>query len=311
MAVTLNSDMKIYDRTMQTAYLERIQEVNNVFNQNSNGAITLSSEVIEGDFDKAAFYTTSTDVVSRNVNANGDQTPAKLGSNEMIGVKCPWKMPVIDSTEESFKRRGVSPEQHFEVVGQRMADSLIKYQCQAALKSLNGAITGNAGMKATSSLGTNGKKVLTAALRKYGDRFERVALWVMNSADYFDLVDQAITDKIFNEADVVIYGGMPGTMGRPVLVSDTATAGVVYGLVNGAVQIVESQAPGILNERVGLKENITLRSQAEGTFNTELMGYSFTGSANPDLTALNAYSNWTQYATSDKATAGVQLTITT
>jgi hypothetical protein len=48
--------------------------------------------------------------------------------------------------------------------------------------------------------------------------------------------------------------------------------------------------------------------RAEGTFNLDLLGYSWkdsTGGVNPNLAAIGAGANWTKYATSDKVTAGV------
>ena len=307
---TVNSDMVIYDRSVQTAYLERTQDVIQVFNAQSQGAIVLRNENIEGNFDKEAIYTLATEVAHRNVNSVSGQTAEKFGSDEIIAVKCPWKMPVVQSTEESFKRRNRSLTEQAMLYGQQLADSVLAYQVEAAVSSLGGAIGGNADMVVAGSWATDGKKVLTKALRTFGDASERLVLWLMHSSDFFDVVDDAITEKLFGEIGVVVYGGMPGTLGRPVLVTDKAPEGVIYGLQRGAVDIVESQPPGLANERVTGLENLVLRSQAEGTFNVGVLGYSFAGSANPDNTALAAVSNWTQYAISDKATAGVQLTVT-
>ncbi|MGS5621116.1 major capsid protein, partial [Acinetobacter baumannii] len=39
MTTTVNSDMIIYNQLAQTAYLERLQDNLNVFNEASNGAI--------------------------------------------------------------------------------------------------------------------------------------------------------------------------------------------------------------------------------------------------------------------------------
>ena len=50
--VTVNTDMVIYDRLMQTAYMERIQDVLEAFNASSAGAMVLRSEAIEGDHSK-------------------------------------------------------------------------------------------------------------------------------------------------------------------------------------------------------------------------------------------------------------------
>lgn len=306
---TVNSDMVIYDRTAQTSYLERIQDRIQLFNAASNGALVLRNESIEGDFDKEAIYTLETEVAHRNVNSVSSQDDEKFGSDEIIAVKCPWKMPPVASTEESFKRRNRSVTEQAMLYGQQLADSVLAYQVSAAISALAGAIEGNASMTVSGSWSTDGKKVLTKALRPFGDASERLILWGMHSADYFDLVDQAITDKLFGEIGITVYGGQPGTLGRPVLVSDKFTEGEIYGLQRGAVDVVESQPPGLISERVSGFENIIIRSQAEGAFNVGVLGYKFAGSANPNNTALATPSNWSQYAVSDKATAGVQLTV--
>ncbi len=49
MATTVNSDMIVYNDLAQTAYLERIQGVIDVFNASSNGALILDNELIEGE----------------------------------------------------------------------------------------------------------------------------------------------------------------------------------------------------------------------------------------------------------------------
>src|SRR3546814_7247783 len=86
MATTLNSDMVIYDDLAQTAYLERIQDVLEVFNASSAGAIRLVNENIEGDFKKRAFYTVGGSIVHRNVNTDATVNPAKIGSGEMVEI---------------------------------------------------------------------------------------------------------------------------------------------------------------------------------------------------------------------------------
>ena len=52
MTTTVNSDMIIYNQLAQTAYLERLQDNLNVFNEASNGAIIYRNEIIQGDFNK-------------------------------------------------------------------------------------------------------------------------------------------------------------------------------------------------------------------------------------------------------------------
>ena len=312
MATTVNSDLIIYNDLAQTAYLERIQDVLDVFNGASAGAIRLINENIEGDFSRRAFYEIGGSLAHRDVNSTSGVSHASIGADEMVGVKTPWKYGPYATTEEAFKRRARSPEEFSALVGVDMADATLAYYIEAAFAALNASIGGNAAMVAAGSWATDGKKVLTKGLRKFGDRFNRVALFAMDSEQYFNLVDQAIDDKVYEEAGVVIYGGQPGTMGKPVLVSDRLPADAIFGLQAGAVTLTESQVPGVRSYPINDEENLGVGFRAEGVFNLDLLGYGWAtdasptpAPANPNLAALGTGANWRKYATSDKATAGV------
>lgn len=304
---TVNEDMVIYNDLAQTAYLERIQDVLAVFNAQSRGAILFVNENIEGDFRKRALYKLGGSLVHRNVNSEASVSASKIGSDESVGVKTPWKYGPYQATEEAFKRRARDPQEFSFVIGQDLADASLAFAIQAAFAGLSGAIGSNATMVAQGSFATDHKKVLTRGMRKFGDRFNNIAIFAMDSTTYFDLVDDSIDQKIFEEAGLVVYGGAPGTMGRPVLVSDKIPADSIFGLQAGAVTITESQVPGIRSYPVNDEENLVLGFRAEGTFNVDLLGYSWDTDkgANPNTSALGATANWKKYATSDKATAGV------
>lgn len=319
MAETVNSDLIIYNDQAQTAYLDRIQEVLAVFNQSSQGAIVFRNELLEGDLTQRAFYKVGGQVAHRDVNSTAPVSASNITADEMVGVKAPWKYGPYATTDEAFKRRMRSPEEFSELVGQDMADAFLEYAIQAAFVSLDAAIGTNADMQATGNWATDGKKVLTKGMRKFGDRFARIAIFAMDSATYFDLVDDAIDKKIFEEAGLVIYGGTPGTMGKPVLVTDTAPADKIFGLQAGAVQIVESQAPGVRSYDINDNENLARGFRGEGTFNVELMGYSWNHNpespatpapSNPSLAQLGTGANWRKYSTSNKSTAGVRIGVT-
>ena len=308
---TVNEDVIIYDELVQTAYLERIQDNIDVFGGSSNGAISIRNELIEGDFRKQAFYQFDGSVSHRNVNSDSTVDASKIGANEMVSVKCPWKFGPFKTTKEAFKRRMRSPEEFSLVVGMKMADATMSYWIQAALDSLNAAIP--ADMRVGGSVTTSGKKIFTKGLRKMGDKFERIALLAMHSTTFFDVIDEAIDNKIFNEADVVIYGGQPGSMGKPILVTDKCASDKIFGLQPGAVSVVESQAPETIQYPINNEENISIGYRAEGAFNMELLGYSWdpdVGKNNPNLTNLGTAINWEKYASSDKATAGFVIDLT-
>jgi hypothetical protein len=141
-----------------------------------------------------------------------------------------------------------------------------------------------------------------------------LALWVMHSSAYFDIVDEAIANKVYEEAGVVIYGGLPGTLGKPVLVTDKAPVDAIFGLLPNAVVITESQAPGFRSYEVNDEENLAIGYRAEGTVNIDVLGYSWkesTGGSNPTLAAVGSAANWVKHSDSNKVTAGVMITLTT
>lgn len=311
MATTVNSDVVIYNDQAQTAYLERMQDVLDVFNASSNGALILRNELIEGDLRERSMYTIPGSVAHRDVNSTATIQGQKIGSDEQVGVKTPWKYGPYETTYEAFYRRARSPEEFSQLVGQHMADATLDYMIAAAFAALDAAIGGNAAMVAQGSFSTDHKKVLTKGMRKFGDRFARIAIFAMDSDAYFDLVDDAIAEKVYEEAGFVIYGGQPGTMGKPVLVSDKIPGDAIFGLQPGAVEVVESQPPIVRSYPIDNQENLGLGYRAEGTFNVELLGYSWktntspSAPMNPNLAQLGTSANWRKYASSNKATAGV------
>lgn len=308
MATSVNSNFKIYDTLVQTSYLERIQDNLAAFNAASRMALQYVSTIIAGDFSKQAFYQIGGTVTDRDVTSTADVTPDNIGAGEMVGVKKPWKYGPFATTEEAFKRRARSPQEFSVLMGQDMADAILKYAIQLSLAALNGAIGCNTGMIVDDkSISTDGKTAITAGLRLMGDKFNNIACLVMHSTSFFDFVDQAIGAKIFEEAGMVIYGAMPGTLGKPVLVTDVCSSTKIYGLQPGAVLCTESQMPGVKSYERHDKENFEIGYAAEGVFNLDVMGYSWdtvTGSTNPTAAALATAANWDKHATDNKNTAG-------
>ena len=308
MATTVNSNVIIYNDLAQTAYLERVQDNISLFNDAAAGAILLADENIVGDFRKRAFYKIGGEITHRNVNSTGKVEDKNISMGEMVGVKVPFKYGPYSITEEAMKRRGRSVDEFSQVVGQDYADALIAGYFAYTSAAVTAAIESNSSaMKVSAPLAVHGKKSLTQGLRKFGDRFERVRLFVMNSATYFDLVDDAIGQKIFGEVDQVIYGGIPGTMGRPVLISDQVRDNTILGLQAGAVQLTTSQLPTFRASPIDDEENLGIRIRAEGTFNLDVLGYSYKidSGANPNLATVGASANWEKHVSSNKNTAGV------
>lgn len=312
MATTVNSDLIIYNDLAQTAFLERRQDNLAIFNQASNGAIVLDNIFIEGDFRKRAFYKIGGTIDHRDVDSSKKVAGKKIAAGESVDVKAPWKYGPYETTEEAFKRRGRDVAEFSELVGTDAADASLEGYIKYSLAALGSAIGANTEMVVTANIASDGKKTLTKGLRQYGDKFNRVSLFVMHSTTYFDIVDQAIVNKVYEEAGVVIYGGQPGTLGKAVLVTDTAPTDAIFGLVPGAVTITESQEPTFRSYQINDQENLAVGYRGEGVVNVGVLGYSWdeTKGKNPDLTQLGTQGNWKKHFTSNKLTAGVMIKLT-
>lgn len=129
-----------------------------------------------------------------------------------------------------------------------------------------------------------------------GDAANGITCWVMHSKAYFDLMSQAIADKIFEVSGVTIYEGSVATFNRPTIVVDSPalfTAGTpdtysVLGLVENAIEVAESEERSIISDVVTGFENLILRIQGEYAFNLRLKGFAWDtvgGGVNPTDTA--------------------------
>ncbi len=210
------------------------------------------------------------------------------------------------------------------LIGQQAADEVTKEHLDSVLYGLKGAygVTALAnGLLQNSSTATVTHSILNNGVAKFGDQANRIVAWVMHSSVFFELMGQAIADKIDSVAGTVIYGGSPGTFGRPVVVTDsdalidngsssvsTDNVYITYGLVAGAAEVQETRVGNLLIERVGGNENIFTRYQAEENFAVGLKGMAFnTSTANPTVAQLATNTNWTQAFTDLKALPGVQI----
>lgn len=312
MPTTLNNNTIINNELAQTAYLERTQDVIDVFNAASGGAITIVNENVQGDFSKDAFYEISGAIAHRNVNSSATVTTTAIAMDEMVGVKVPFKFGPYSATEESFKRRQRSVEEFSMLIGQQYADAELEGYIAYGMAALVAAISSNSAMVDSEAAASTGPKTVTKAFRKFGDRFSRIATLCMDSASYLDYTDHRVDAALFNEADTIIYGGQPGTMGKPVLVSDQFQASKMLALQPGALNIKISQVPTFRGYELNDQENIAMAWRAEGTFNINVLGYSYatTAGANPNLATLGTAANWSKHATSNKATAGALINLT-
>jgi len=320
MAIGKASDFKIYQEEYYGGMYESIMQNTNAFNGASAGAITLIGRDHRGDYSKESFIKDIASLITRrDTTSVSAATDTAITQGEKVSVKINRKIGPIAQTLDAWRKISKDQREMSFLIGKMVGDKKIQDYLNTALKGAVPAISAvAANFHDYSGTGTPTHGVLVTGLSKLGDQAARVKVWVMHSKSYFDLIGQALTDKIVNVADVVIYQGSVATLGRPTIVTDSVAllaAGTpnhynILGLVEGAIQVEESEAEEIESQIITGLENLVFRIQGEHAFTIGVKGFTWdvtNGGANPDDTAVATASNWDKSASYDKDLAGVAI----
>jgi hypothetical protein len=312
------ADFKIYDEQFYGGQYEYLAQNLNIFNGASNGAFVLASDLVKGEFEREAFLKNLAAATARrdptSIAGVADQ---KLTMDEFVGVKANGRFGPFAQTLDSWKKIAEDPEQFSLIMGRVYGQAKLADFVNTAVAAAVAGLRGQAALlKTVANTITHGDIVNAIALR--GDAANEIACFVMHSKQYFDLVGQAITDKIFGVANVTIYSGTVATFGKPTIVTDAPgliTAGApntynMLALVPGAVTVKESEKDSVVSQPVTGQENISLRIQGEYAMNISLKGMKWdaAGAAgHPTDAALATSANWIKAVAQDKGLLGVCL----
>lgn len=326
MAAGKYSDFKIYEQEFYGGMFEAVDQVTNAFNGASAGAIRLVARQLKGHYEKESFLEEISGLISRrDITSVASAADTPMTMDEFIAVKVNRKIGPVAQTLDAWRKLGTDPREMSFQLGRAIGDRKIKDYVNTALLCVETGIQAVSALntdKTAASPATLTHGYLVTALSTMGDNASNVVAWAMHSKPYFDLVGQAITDKIFGVANVTIMAGNVATLGRPTIVIDSpsltdangsaADTYNVLGLVPGAVTVTESEQQEIFSDVVTGLENIVMRVQGEYAFNVGVKGMKWdvtNGGANPTDAALGTTTNWDQAATSAKHCAGVRLVV--
>lgn len=321
MSIGTKADFKIYDEEYQGGEYERIAQMTKAFNEGSAGALRLIQAELKGHYAKEAVFDRITGLISRrDISATTDVSATKLTQDEKISVKVNRRVGPVDQTIDSFKKISKDPKEMSFIVGGLVGEEKVKDYVNTCIMCVEAALSGVAGLIYDGTAGTMTHTGLVNGLSKFGDRAQDIACWLMHSKVYFDLMKQAIADKIVEVAGVTIYQGSVATLGRPCVVidspalyNDNGSATDTYntlGLVKGAATTTESEEETMVIDTVTGKENLIVRMQGEYAFNEEVKGFKWdvdNGGENPTDTALATATNWDSIVGDNKNTAGVRI----
>jgi hypothetical protein len=312
------ADFKIYDEQFYGGQYEYLSQNLNLFNASSNGAFVLESDLVKGQFEREAFLKNlAASTTRRDPTSVAAVADSKLTMDEFVGVKVNGRFGPFNQSLDAWKKIAEDPEQFSLVMGRVYGQAKLADFVNTAVAASVAAIRGQASLlKTVAATVTHGD--IVSALALFGDNADKIACFVMHSKQYYDLVGQAITDKIFGVANVTIYQGTVATLGRPTVVIDAPgliTAGApntynLLALVPGAVTVKESEKESVISQPVTGVENIGMRIQGEYAMNVSLKGMrwdSTGGGAHPTDAALATAANWIKAVVQDKQLPGVIL----
>lgn len=330
MAISLHSDFKVYDEQFQGGFVETIMQNVDAFNEAAQGALTLRTRELLGHYEKEAFFDeiVASAISRRDINASGDIAATKLTQDEFIGVKLnrrngPFETSV-DALRKAYGGGGEQASQRFSrVIGVQTAKAMPREQLDRALAAIEAKLQSVAALHEDDTSAVVTSNGLVDAISKSGDAYGDLALFVMHSKVYFDLVKDQVTNAIYRANGVQVMQGTPATFGKPVLVTDSAslkeTNGVSSGidaystlvLFGGAATIDISEPPiAALEGPLTGKEQLFYRWQAEYAYNVKLRGCQWdttNGGINPTNAAVGTATNWDTVVADNKLLPGAIL----
>lgn len=319
MAIGKASDFKIYQEEYFGGMFESIAQNTNAFNGASAGTITLVGREHRGDYSKESFIKDISSLITRrDTTSVSAATDLAVTQGEKVSVKVNRKIGPVAQTLDSWRKISKDPREMSFLIGKMVGEKKVQDYLNTAVLSAVPAMSAQAGLLHDySATGTITHSVIVDGMAKFGDQSSRIKAFVMHSKVYFNLIKQAIADKIVEVAGVTIYQGSVATFNRPVIVTDAA--GLVdlvatpdtyctLGLVDRAITVEESEGEEIQSQIITGLENLVFRIQGEHAFTLGLKGFTWdvtNGGANPADAALGTGSNWDKTVTSDKDMAGV------
>jgi hypothetical protein len=329
MAIGKASDFQIYQEQFFGGVVEALEQNSNAFNAASMNSIRLMPRIMRGYYEQESFMKEITSLIGRrDTTSVAAVSDTAMTQGEYVGVKLNRRIGPVANTLDSFRKISRDPGEMSFLLGQQTGQAIALDYLNSGLNALEAALSGQTALNYNAISGAaSGERTtldhinLVRAMAKMGDASNRIVAWVMHSKPFFDLMQNTISDKIFNVANVTVYQGTVASFNRPVIVTDsssllTATSSDtdyhVLGLVEDALLIEESEEREIVSEVVTGLANLVMRIQGEYAFNVRIKGMAWdiqNGGANPTDGALGTSTNWDKIATDNRNLPGVRLTV--
>lgn len=313
------SNMKVFNREVQTATIETLAQMVDKFNAASGGAIVLTNQGFEGDYRYENFWA-GVHSAQRRVDryaTNSAASSTALAQLQEIGVKVAGGFGPILWEPGQLAWVQKSPGEAVEVISRNLAEAILKDQLNTAIAAAVAAIEAGT-TNTTYDAGTSvlSYRHINRAHALFGDSSQLLIADIMDGVSFHNLIDA----NLANEATLFKAGNVRvvDILGRRVVVTDapalrespstTTNDAKILSLVAGGVTVYDGSNLITNIETNNGKLRIETTFQADYDFGVALKGYQWdvgNGGKSPTDVELATGSNWDKVATSYKHTAGV------
>ena len=319
MAIGKASDFVIYEDQLRGGIVETLATASAVFNKAGN-AIRLGTVSRRGNYHQESFISSTASLVTRrDTTSVASVTDLALAMAEIISVKLNRKVGPIGQTLDSFRKiqQSANDQTLSFLIGTQIAKAMEVDMMESACRAGVAALKNQAANLYDGTAGTMTASVLNNGNAKLGDASSKIVAYVMHSKPFHDLIGNQITlGNGEQAAGATVYGGLPATLGRPVIVTDCSELMVddspdlyyTLGLTADGIVVENSEEETMYSELVTGLENLVVRLQGEFAYNLGVKGFKWdtqNGGANPTNAYVSTGSNWDKVATSYKDLAGV------
>lgn len=316
------SNMKVFNREVQTQTIEDLSQMVDKFNAASGGAIVLTADGFEGDYRYENFWQ-GIHAAQRRVDryaANSAASSTALAQLQAIGVKVAGGFGPILWEPGQLAWVQKSPAEAISVISKNLAEAILRDQLNTAIAALVAAIeAGTTNTVYDSGTGPITYADLNNAHALFGDHSQLLIAEVMDGTTYHRFVGQNLANgaNLFEAGNVrvvdllgkrVVVTDAPALRETPSTVTNDAK---VLSLVAGAATVYDGSDLIVNTDTTNGKLRIETTFQADYTFGLALKGYAWdtsSGGKSPTDAELATGSNWDKVATSWKHTAGVMTT---
>ncbi len=316
MAIGKASDFVIFSEQFFGGMFETLTQFSDAFNGASRGALRLAPRDHIGDFTEESFIPSiPTLITRRDTTSVAAATDLAVTQASLVGIKLNRKIGPVAQTLDAWRKIGRTGEELSLRVGQQTGKAIAVEYINQAVRVAGTVLSTEATLIHTVAA-TMAHSDLLSGLSKLGDASGEVVAWVMHSKPFFDLLQQSITDNIFQIGGMVIIEGNVATFNRPVIVTDSTALVVTgapdtyrtLGLVVNAVSVEESEEQEIASDLITGLENLVGRIQGEFAYTVGAKGFAFAkATVNPTDAAIATGGNWTNVASDLKLLPGIMV----